>query len=132
MKAKVSCTKVDVSLEKRILIGFIVSTDFIKNISRIYNKSYFSASPSRLLAKWCVAYFNKHDKAPNKHIADIYIVNKRKGAFDEDTSEYIEDLLEELSSEWENIESTFNSKQLIEQAVDFFNEKHLFLTKEKV
>jgi len=132
MSMKVVCKKIDVSLEKRILIGFIVSTDFIKNIIRIYNKDYFSSHSSRLIAKWCVEYYKKHESAPNKHIADIYLINKRKNTLEDEDIDFIDDLLSSLSDEWEQTESTFNPKQLIEQCVHFFNEKKLLSLHDKV
>jgi len=128
----VVCKKVDVSLEKRILIGFIVSTDFVKKVSRIYDKNYFSANSSKIIADWCIEYFITYEKAPNKHIADIYLINKRKNTIDEDDQEAIEDLLESLSSEWEEISVDFNAQLLVIETVDFFNEKKLIQLRDKL
>jgi hypothetical protein len=128
----ISCKKVDNSLEKRILIGFITSTEFIKNISRIYNKDYFSAHSSRLIAKWCINYFKKYESAPNKHITDLFLINKKKGSIDEEDIDVIEDLLDSLSNDWEQSEATFNVALLTTQCLDLFNERKLALLYEKL
>lgn len=128
----IACKKVDVSLEKRILIGFIVSTDYIKKISKIYDKNYFTSHASRLIAKWCIDHYSKYNKAPDKHITDIYIENKRKNTFDEEDQDFIENILESLSDEWDNTSSSFDSNKLVDQTIDFFNERKVQLLHEKV
>jgi len=129
---KINHKKVDVSLEKRILIGFIVSTDFLKKIIKIYDKNYFSSHASRKIAKWSIDYFKQYEKAPNKHITDIYLQSKKKEDIEEQEQEFIDSILNSLSDEWENTENTFNTQTLIDQTVTFFNEKHVKLFKEEI
>ena len=51
--------KPDKFIERKILVGLIVSDDFIRAIAPIWAIHYMEASTAKLLSSWCVDYFKK-------------------------------------------------------------------------
>ena len=54
--------KPDKFIERKILIGLIVSDDFIRAIAPIWSMHYMVASTAKILSSWCVDYFKKYNK----------------------------------------------------------------------
>ena len=96
-------TKIDNTIEEKIITGLIVSDRFCKEIIPTIKKEYFKISYCQKVAMWVKEYFKKYKKAPNKHIKDIYEIKKDK--LKEADSELIETFLINLSSKYteENI-----------------------------
>ena len=121
-----------VSLERRIIIGLIVSTDYIKQISRIWDAQYLQSSTAKRLATWCMEYYEKYERAPHGDIEGIYIEKLREGNLPKDTAEEIEeDILPNLSEEYER-EEQFNTEYLLDQTKAYFRERHLYLHSEEI
>lgn len=75
--------KVSSSIEEDILIGMIVSDSFCREIAKIFRKGYFKNSQMEKVAYWCIEFFKKYHKAPNKLIKDIFTVEKKNLSKDE-------------------------------------------------
>jgi len=112
---------IDVSTERQILIGMIMSTSFLKRIIPIFEYEYFELPTSKTVAKWVIKYVNKYDKAPKAIIRDIYERQERK--LKEAESEWIELFLSDLSSEYKK--EGFNTLYLFDVATNYFRKQKL-------
>lgn len=109
-------------IERRIITGMIVSTEYLQQVNRFWNVKMLSASSARIIATWCIDYFREYEKAAGRDIEDIYLKQKRKG-LSEDKAEWIEDILSSLSEEYER--EQFNFEYLLDETKDYFKEQHL-------
>ena len=50
-------------IERRIITGMVVDTEFLKAIARSFKPEFIQAQAARTLASWCVRYFKKYRKA---------------------------------------------------------------------
>lgn len=123
----IAATKVDKLMEKRILSGMIVSDRFLGGVVPIFRLSYMTSRAARVVAKWCIDYWEQYGKAPKQHIEDIYHSSLRSGELDESMEEFVELLLDGLSDEFveESIEASFNAEYLLDQAEQFFKRASL-------
>ncbi len=120
------------NLERRIIIGLIVSTEYISQVSRIWDVQYLQSTVAKRLATWCMEYFEKYEKAPFSDIEGIYIEKLRQGNLPKDLAEEIEeDILPDLSEEYE-WEDQFNYEYLLDQTKQYFRERHLTLHSEEI
>ena len=115
--------RADKFIERKILIGLIVSDDYIRAIAPIWSVHYMDASTAKLLSGWCIEYFEKYNKAPFRDMEGIFTDKIKKG-LQKDDIEYIEEILESLSIEYENADN-FNSAYLIDQTKQYFNTQRL-------
>ncbi|HSH50404.1 MAG TPA: hypothetical protein VK982_01635, partial [Bacteroidales bacterium] len=120
------------SLERRIIIGLIVSTDYIQQVLRIWKPEYLQSSIAKTLGIWCMEYYEKYEKAPHSNIEGIYIEKLRNGSISKDIAEEIEeDILPDLSEEYERVEM-FNVQYLLDQTRTYFRERQLLLHSEEI
>lgn len=111
-------------IERRIIIGLITSTDYLKTIQSIWNQSYLESSTAKHLARWCWEYFEKYQKAPGKDIEAIYYTKIRSNKFPKQSAEEIEqDILPGLSKEYEKTGADL--KPLLDDTSQYFLERKL-------
>lgn len=113
--------KIDVSVEKHILIGMITSTKFIANFKHLYKPELFQMPFSKILSNWCWDYFNKYGKAPYTDIQDIFKENENK--LEDSIYEAIDTVLVELSGDYEN--EKLNYKRLLDRAEHYMQSRNL-------
>jgi len=104
--------------ERDIIIGLIVSTEFIKQIKPVYKKEYLTLPYARHVADWCVEYYEKYDKAANKEIIAIF-ESKKSLIRDPDQIETIEIFINKLNDRFEEAGS-FNVAYNVDRAVQYF------------
>ncbi len=109
------------SIERRIITGLIVSTEFIQQTQNIWNTQLLESQMPKRLATWCLEYYEKYSKAPEQNIQSIYYA-KAEG-LQKDIAEDIEDILNGLSEQYED--EKFNLDYLLDQTRSYFKEKHL-------
>jgi len=113
-------------IEREIIIGLIVSTEYHHIIKSIWNNDYIESPTAKKMAGWCVDYFEKYNKAPGKDIRGIYHEKVKQG-LDADLAEEMENnLLPDLSSEYEQSED-FNVQYLKDRTKLYFKERKLTL-----
>jgi len=112
---------VSVTEEKRIATGLITSTKFIDEIKSVLQLDYFTNSYLRTVSEWCIAFYEEHEKAPFKHIGDIY--ESESHNLKESDSELIGDLLKMLSEQYD--EGSINVDFLRDSALDYFRKREL-------
>lgn len=117
-------------IERKILIGLIVSTEFIKRIYSKWNIQLFVSPTAKRIATWCMEYYNKYNEAPIRQIETIF-QQKSKSGIPKDLKEEIEEeILPSLSDEYEN--SEFSVDYLVDETLAYFDERYLTLHKEQI
>jgi hypothetical protein len=113
-------------IERRIIIGLITSTEFLKTIHPIWNQSYLESSTAKHLARWCWEYYDRYQRSPGRDIEGIYYQKIRSGKFPKASAEEIEqDILPGLSQEYER--EGVDLKPLIDDTEKYFRERKLSL-----
>lgn len=111
-------------MERKIVIGLIVSTEYIQQIINVWDIRYIETPMAKLLSGWCIEYFTKYKKAPGPIIEDIYFQKLREG-LDQDTAEEIEqDILPSLNEEYVSSDK-FNLNYLLDQTFEYFRSQQL-------
>ncbi|MFA5049222.1 MAG: hypothetical protein WC516_09425 [Patescibacteria group bacterium] len=117
-------TKIDLSLEKRILAGMVVSKKFMNRIYPIVNMAYFESTHIAKIAGWTSEFYGSYQDVPGQHIKDIIVAHKKK-LLEEDIlimGKIVDDLLSLYSI------GDFNDEYLTDQAVEFFKKRELEIT----
>lgn len=117
-------TKIDLSLEKRILAGMVVSKKFMNRVYPIMNIAYFESPQIAKIAGWTSEFYSSYQDVPGQHIKDIIFAHKKK-LNEEDfliMGKIVDDLLSLYSI------GDFNDEYLTDQAVEFFKKRELEIT----
>lgn len=110
-------------IERHILIGLITSTEFLDQIRPSWDHSLLKSTIVSRLAGWCIEYYDKYGKAPNKDIEGIYFQKLQDGLEQDLAEEIEEDILPDLSDEYER--DGFNVQYLLDRAREYLNRRHL-------
>jgi len=108
-------------IERQIVIGFITSTRLLQVLVPSWNPRVLQSSTAQVLCRWCKEYFEQYHTAPNRNIETIYTEKLRLGLA-KDQAEWIADILESLSEEYE--EQT-DPLPLLDQAQRYISERIL-------
>ncbi|MFA5531636.1 MAG: hypothetical protein WDA11_13330, partial [Thiohalomonadaceae bacterium] len=111
-------------IERRIVIGLIVSKDYLDRIQRFWNSALLDSAEVRIIAEWCMDYYQAYGKAPDTDIESIYMENLKTGTLSKADAQYIEELLTELSDEFGR-DNRFNSAYLYDQTIKYFKAQEL-------
>jgi hypothetical protein len=110
-------------IERKIVIGMIVSSSFLRNIIDIYQPDFFTGDYAKTVSKWCVEYYRKYKKAPGTNIEQVYLNQISKG-LNEELSILISKFLSSISTEYEQTES-FDSDFLLDEAISYFKKQKM-------
>ena len=118
-------------IERKIIIGCIVSADYLRQIRNIWDPQLLEATIAKRLTTWCWEYFDRYDKAPGKDIEGIFYSKLKGSKLPKDLAEEIEeDILPGLSKEYEG--ETFNLDYLLEETQKYFKERRLQVLSENI
>jgi intein/homing endonuclease len=117
-------------IERKILIGLITQTEYLRQIKSEWNSDFIESATAKLIAGWCWEYFNEFSKAPLRDIETIYIDKLKKGIDKSLAKEIEEEILPNLSDEYENGE--VNVKYLIKQTKKYFKERQITIHSEVI
>lgn len=110
-------------IERNILIGFIVSTEFNQRMQDKWDVSLFESATAKRMVSWTKEYFEKYNAAPGKAIEPIFY-DKVKNGLSKDLAEEIEeDILPSLSKQYED--ENLNVEYLVDKATAYFSERNL-------
>jgi len=123
MSSTVKTKKINSRIERRIVIGMIVSDAFLRDIVPLYKPTFLRSTFARTVAAWCMSYYKKYKKAPGRTIQNLFEEKVNKGLSDE-VADVIERFMSGLSDEYENIE-TFNAQHLVDVAEEYFKGQSL-------
>lgn len=121
-KIKITKKQIDSSIERKFLIGSIMSDRFLKEASAFYDPSLVEAKYVLKVSEWCFQYFQKYQKAPGKHIQDIYEAWEDK--LEKSERELIKELLISISDEYERADK-LNVEYLLDQTEKHFRQLSL-------
>ena len=112
--------KIKLDQEKDILLGCIISFDYIKDMYTVLvnNLEFFKSPYIRTATSWCLEYYKEHDKVPNTSIMDIFASKADSLKRDEDI-ESIDDLLTDVAEKYEESGETFDVPLKIKQSTDY-------------
>lgn len=117
-------------IERDIVTGFIVSTDYLNVIHNIYVSKFIQSDIARKLAEWCMEYYHKFAKAPQANLEQIYLDKLQGEEITKDEGEFIEIVLEGLSDDFQ--QSDLNIDYLIERTLNYFKERKVQLKVDNV
>jgi hypothetical protein len=118
------------SIERRIAIGLITSTEYLEALQAEWNPEYMESPTAKMVSQWCWEYFKKRGKAPNDRIELIFEKKVKKG-IDDSLAEDIElNILPSLSDESE--EEEFDLEDLLLDTREHFEERGLHVLTENV
>ena len=127
--AKINRRKIQLDIEKTIIINLITSTEFCKNVIHSLNPEYFKTPAARTISKWVNEYYTVYENAPDNDIREIF--NEKQEALDTEEAELIHNILEHLSSLDES-QIVTNIEYATKKAKKYFNKRALELTSEKL
>jgi replicative DNA helicase len=107
--------EVDSSIEKDILIGMIVSNEFLRGVVDIINVRFLDVRPVQIVAGWVLEYYNNYNKAPGSLIEEIY--KDKESTLDIEDSDWIKEFLQQLSNEYKN--NKFNESYLVNRTIGY-------------
>jgi hypothetical protein len=120
----------NIDIEKEIITGCIVSTQFLREIKPILKPQSLTLSYAKYVAHWCFEYFDVYEKAPEKHIKDLYYKNSGK-IHDQAEAKLIQKFLVHLSDNIKDLE-TFNVEFALDRAVSYLRLRSLEYLKENI
>ena len=106
-------------LERRIITGLIVSKDYLDRVQKFWDPTLLESPELKIIADWCMDYYNKYGRAPDTNIQSIYMESLKKMNISKAEGQYIENLLDSLSDEYGR-DTQFNSAYLYDQTVKYF------------
>lgn len=115
--------RVDNQIEKAIVIGLIVSTDYARRVQPVYHNDLLAVPFARTVAGWCLDYLKQYGQAPDRQISDIFA--EHVNTLDVEQAAMIEDFLAGLSDEFEHAEAgKFNTNYLFDKTVARFDARN--------
>ena len=113
--------KVDTHNERNLIMGMIISDEYIKNVQHIIRTDLIKSTYVRMVTEWCVDYYKEFEEAPRETIESIF--KKKEEYLDEDISEPISTFLESISEEYER--ESFNAKYVLKETETYFKKRSL-------
>ena len=120
----------DQFIERRICIGLICADEYAKEIQKRWEPKYLTSAAARIIAQWCLEYYDKYQKSPKSDIEGIYVQKLKEQQIRKEQGEDIEDILDGLNSEYEG--HNFNVEYLLDQTKVYFQDRRLTLFVEEV
>jgi hypothetical protein len=121
---------IDTKIEKQIVTGLITSDSFIKNIQPLLKESSLQSPFTSKVASWCLDYYKEYQKAPGKHIQNIY--KKKKKRLKEEEAFLIEEFLERLSNHYVKASKPFHDKFVLDESKEYLRTISLNKLKDKI
>lgn len=122
-------TKLDNSIEFKIVLSAIISTEFLKQIKDIYKSEYITNKYAKLILSWCLKYYNDYEIAPQRDITELY--NNKKDDLEEATAKLIAMTLERVEADYLNTEK-FNTEYYLDQATKYFKNQSLSILSKNI
>ena len=109
-------------IERRILIGLIVSTDYCQRVLPIWDIKLIQAPEIKRIAVWAIEYFKKYNQACNREIETIFY--SKANTLPKDIAQDIEeDILPSISEEYD--QTGLNIEYLFDETITYFNKQRL-------
>lgn len=116
-------------IERRIVTGLIVSTEYIRETLPAWNIQYLLSSAAREIAGWCVDHYRQYHRAPGRDIEGIF-AGKLNNGMPKSRADDIEEILSGLSRDYEH--DSFNLPYLLDETQKFFKQRNVELFCDKI
>ena len=117
-------TPIDPSLDRKTITAMIVSTRYLREVRDIYADTLLTTDYARTIAKWCIRYFEKYSKAPNKHIQDIYDIEVANERLKGDTKEMVGKYLTTVSDQFDTEAANYSNVDfLLDETFKWFKRR---------
>lgn len=116
-------TKSDARIERRIVTGLILSTEYIEKVIPLLKIKWLKTQESKRITSWCLKYFKKFKQAPKGEIQNIYL--SKMESLDNDVAGLIEDTLSSLSKEFKRKKLKFNVEYLFDETEKYLKKRQL-------
>ena len=111
-------------IERKIIIGLITSTDYLRQLQKVWNPKLLESSTARRLANWCWEYFERYNHAPSRDIETIYYQKLKDEHLSKEIAKEIEqDILPSLSEEY--VQEGIDINYLLDQTFQYFKRRSL-------
>jgi hypothetical protein len=117
-------------IERKIIIGLITSTEYLKKIRPVWNSMLIESSTARILANWAIEYYDKYGIAANKEMETIFFQKAKDGLDKDIAAEIEEDILPDLSEE--SVDEDFNLDYLFDESIAYFKSRQLMQLSEQM
>lgn len=117
-------------IERKIIIGLITSTDYLKKIRSVWDGMLLESSTARIIAGWCIDHFDKYQKAPNKELETIFFQRAEEGLDKEIAEEIEENILPSLSEEF--VDNDFDLDFLVKESISYLKSRQLLLLSQQI
>ena len=111
-------------IERRIVTGMIVSDEFLKKITRIWRDDLLEVPELYRFAKWCLEYYEKYKKAPEKDIEGIFYERVETEQIPKSDAVFMEKVLETISTEFGRGDK-FNVAYLYDRTIAYLREREI-------
>jgi hypothetical protein len=118
---KVTEKKTDLTTERLIVTGLIVSEDFTKTIRPIFKSDLLNSTFAKTVSGWCISYYDEYGTVPNRTIEDLY--NAKEHSLDDNTAIAIEKFLDSISKEYDR--TKFNYKYYCKVSEKYLRSQNL-------
>lgn len=115
-------------LERKIIIGMITNDNYLSKIRKIYTNKSLRISFTKLIADWCVDFYDRYSKAPMREIEDIF-ASKQSRKIEEKDAELITNFLTEINEEYQ-LSDKLNVQYLIDNTEKYFRTSNLIYLNE--
>lgn len=116
------------NLERKILIGMITNSDYLKKIAPVAKKEYFESGSAPLVLDWILEYHKKFQEAPGKNIQSIF--DDHSDDLNPQQRDWMIIFLDSLSSEFSK--KGFNVNYFSEKTLKYFDKQGLTVLGEKL
>lgn len=118
-------------IEREILIGMIVSKEYLQSIRKIWTTRLMRSNAAKKISKWCIEYYDKFQDAPKQHIETLYYQKIQEEKISPDLAETIENqILPSISDDYES--DKFNLNYLLDQTRKYFDFSNLEILKDEI
>jgi hypothetical protein len=116
--------------ERQIVLGCLVSPEYIADIRPIFNLDYLRAESSKRICRWAIEFYDKYNKVIGEDISDLFMEKIDKEHISDELAEQIEAVLQSISDEFER--EVFNWEYIADKTEEYFQARALELHQEKV
>ena len=125
---KIERKPITTDVERKIALGMVTSTPFLREISIIYDEQLIVVPYVRTIGEWCVQHFKTYREAPQQKIENVHASALRRNKIPEKEKELLEEFLATLSEEWER--DGFNAEFWLDEAERYLDGRRLLLISE--
>ena len=127
MSNRFTVKKLDINLEKQIIIRMITSTKFLKDIVDFIQVEYFTTKYLQTVAEWVLEYYDEFDSAPKKTIKDLF--EKKAVRMESAEVDLLEGMLKKMSGMSEtDDEETDDHEYIKSKTVEYCKKRELEIT----